>query len=314
MAKHINYEQTKTIEKCLDQGLMLNEIANLIDKDPRAISRHIKNYRTIYKNGKFRNQCGRQKNCEIKHLCDKCANGICKYCSLKNCNKSNCESFTENPCCDKLQKFPFVCNGCTNIASCKEPKYVYNHEIAYKEKTKKLSLSRSHITIDSEMISLVDEIITPLVKKGISLEVILRNHPELGISLTTLYTYIDKGIFSIKNIDLKRKVRYKARKRAKTVVINYSFLENRCYEDFIKYIVTHSNDLIRELDTIEGRKGGKAVMSLLCRQFNFQLLFLINSISTGTIIEVFDTIKFEIGESVFRQYFPIILTDLINIQ
>lgn len=55
-------------------------------------------------------------------------------------------------------------------------------------------------------------IISPLIEQGQSPDQIAANHPELCMSVRTLYTYIDQGLFTARNIDLKRKVEFKPRK------------------------------------------------------------------------------------------------------
>ncbi len=49
-----------------------------------------------------------------------------------------------------------------------------------------------------------DQIISPLIEQGQSPYQILTNHPELDMSVRSMYTYIDKGLFTARNIDLKR--------------------------------------------------------------------------------------------------------------
>lgn len=36
---------------------------------------------------------------------------------------------------------------------------------------------------------------------------IVTNHPELELSVRTLYSYLDQGLFTARNVDLKRKVK-----------------------------------------------------------------------------------------------------------
>lgn len=309
MSKHINYQDTKIIEENLDSGISLKEISLSISKDPRAVSRHIAKYKKLYSTRKYRNSCGNQENCSIKHLCNNCANGKCKYCSLRNCNELNCSEYSKTPVCKSLEKFPFVCNACENLSSCKLPKFIYDHNYAYHAMRNNLILSRSHLHKNEAEISLIDSIVSPLVLNRISLEVIVATHPELGLSVSTLYSYISKGLLSIKNIDLLRKVRYRVRKKQPRIEVTYNYLIGRYYEDFLNLISKKSNLYIWELDTIEGNKGGKAVMSLLNRTCNLQLFFLINSIETSEIVAKFDQIKEQISENTFKKYFQIILTD-----
>lgn len=59
-----------------------------------------------------------------------------------------------------------------------------------------------------------DRIITPLIELGQSPYQIITNtnHPELEMSVRSMYTYIDKGVFTARNIDLKRQTKFKPRK------------------------------------------------------------------------------------------------------
>jgi len=308
MSKHITYEQTKIIEDLLDSNLSLTNIANNLQKDPRGISRHIKKYREIKINHKYRNTCSLQETCIIKHLCDSCVNGKCSLCRYRKCNEL-CPNYSTIPSCQRLNKFPFVCNGCEKVENCKLPKYFYFHSNVEKEMRKNLIDSRSHRYIPNETIVMIDSIVSPLIKKGQSPEVILLNHPEINVSVPTIYSLINEGRLSVKNIDLLRKVKYKVRKKYKISTIDYNYLKNRYYDDFINYISCHSNLHIWELDTIEGEKGGKAVVSLLSRSTNLQLFFLIDCIDTENILCLFDYLKDELSESLFKDTFQIILTD-----
>ena len=66
-----------------------------------------------------------------------------------------------------------------------------------------------------------DMVITPLIFQGQSPYQIITNHPELDMSVRTLYSYLDKGILSARNIDLKRQVKFNPRKVHKTQIIYY---------------------------------------------------------------------------------------------
>lgn len=57
-----------------------------------------------------------------------------------------------------------------------------------------------------------DLIITPFLEQGQSPYQISTNHPELDMSVRTIYTYLDNGLFTARNSDLKRKPKFKPRK------------------------------------------------------------------------------------------------------
>lgn len=81
------------------------------------------------------------------------------------------------------------------------------------------SESRHGIRLTNEQKAYVDELVTRLVKKGQPLSHIYAEHEaEMPMSLRSLYNYIDAGVLSIKNIDLRRKVGYRLRKKKKAVM------------------------------------------------------------------------------------------------
>ena len=74
-----------------------------------------------------------------------------------------------------------------------------------------------------------DMIISPLIEQGQSPYQITANHPELDMSVRTMYTYLDNGLFTARNIDLKRKTKFKPRKCHKTQIVSRFFRKfNSC--------------------------------------------------------------------------------------
>ena len=61
---------------------------------------------------------------------------------------------------------------------------------------------------------------------------IIANHPELNISVKTLYNYIDQGLLLARNVDLKRKVKFKPRKCHKTQITDREVFNGRTFQDF----------------------------------------------------------------------------------
>ena len=307
---HIKNDDFQLIQIGLDENLRLKDIASIIEKDDRAVSRHIKKYRvfkTVFKN---ENNCFNCGSCEKKQICGKHnCNGLCKYCAFKNCNEL-CADYLSSPTCLNLVRFPYVCNGCKKFNKCESPKYLYVYEIAKRNAEETLVNSRKHLYVAKEEIDKLNNVLKEEIKRGMSPQVILLNHPEIDISLTTLYKLIDlKMIKDVINLDLKRKTKFKIKPQKSNIIIEYNYLTNRTYDDFVAVIAKTSNVSVWELDTIEGRKGGKAIMSLLHRNTNFHLLFLINEINSNEIIRIFDYIKSQVGASIFKNTFRVILGD-----
>ena len=136
--------------------------------------------------------------------------------------------------CKRLDKAPYVCNGCTKkINHCTiAHKYYYNGRAADRKYRELLISSRSGINMTKHQLHQKDQIISPLIEQGQSPYQILTNHPELDMSVRSMYTYIDKGLFTARNIDLKRQAKFKPRKCHKTQITDCSVFTDRTYSDF----------------------------------------------------------------------------------
>ena len=136
--------------------------------------------------------------------------------------------------CKRLDKAPYVCNGCTKkINHCTiAHKYYYNGRAADRKYRELLISSRSGINMTKHQLHQKDQIISPLIEQGQSHYQILTNHPELDMSVRSMYTYIDKRLFTARNIDLKRHAKFKPRKCHKTQITDCSVFTDRTYSDF----------------------------------------------------------------------------------
>ncbi|MFI3284436.1 MAG: hypothetical protein R3Y57_05075 [Erysipelotrichaceae bacterium] len=269
--------------KCIDDAL---------GRDPRGVAYEIKSHRKVYNNANKKNICGKQIECTQMHLCNACQFGKCKECSYGSCNDL-CEYFTPYPTCKTCNRFPYVCNSCDNKKECKSPKYYYKARVAHLEYKDNVSLWKAGTKLNEVKLKELDSIIKDGVDRNISIEVIIATN-QLNISASTVYRFIDQGVLSVKNIDLKRQVRYKPRKNIKKTrekPLNYSYLEGRSFNKYIEYLTTHPNANVWQMDTVEGIKGGASVLTLHHVKSNFQLYFKINSTCNSEVIRVFDGIK-----------------------
>ena len=94
-------------------------------------------------------------------------------------------------------------------------KKIYSSKYADDEYRTTLVSAREGINQTPESIQRMNDILTPLIKeKEQSLAHIYATHAqELSCSQRTLYEYIDAGVFDVRNIDLRRAVKYKKRKK-----------------------------------------------------------------------------------------------------
>ena len=151
-----------------------------------------------------------------------------------------------------------------------------------------------------------DKIISPLIEQGQSPYHILINHPELDMSVRTMYSYLDKGLFTARNIDLKRKVSFKPRKCHRTQITNRAVFTNRLYRDFCNLQLPS----YVEMDTVHSsRESKKTLLTLFFTRERLFLAFLMNRCTEGAVRLVFDRLEKRMGTYEFISAFEYILTD-----
>ena len=295
--KHLTYEERNFIEIGLNNGRNFAEIAKDLNKDRTTVMREVQKRKFRKNPSKFNNR-----------------GSLCR--SRYECNKFDCDKKKEcyeEEICYKLTGAPYVCNGCEQKYKCRKIKYYYYAKFANDEYSENLRTSRYGINQTKEDIYDLDKLITPLIKeKHQSISHIYANHPdEITFSRATMYNYVDLGVFSFKNIDLPRKVKYKKRKESKKQRIRRetAIRKGRTYEDFKEYIGKYPDSSIVEMDTVEGIKGGKVFLTLLIRQSKLMLIYLLEQKMTECVERAIDRIKEVVGKEEFKKVFEVILTD-----
>lgn len=304
---HLTLDEREYIEHELMNNTSFADIAKYLGKDKTTISKEIKKHR-IRKEGQSIhigfNKCARRYNCHRKNICSTRCKKECKQC--KDCN-SVCPDF-EDGICFRLKHSPYVCNGCSNRFNCRSTKYYYRALPSFNKYKNILSESRQGINMTELELSNLDKLISPLIKKGQSISHIYQTHDN-PCSRSTLYRYLSKNCFSVGPIDLPRKVRMKKR-REKRIEPKYTkAMTNRTYEDFQKYIELHPELPIVEMDTVEGVKGGRVLLTFLFRNSRLMLAFILYEKTQKEVLRVFNMLEYELGNELFEKTFPIILTD-----
>ena len=125
-----------------------------------------------------------------------------------------------------------------------------------------------------------------------------------------IYNLIDIGALEVKNIDLPRKVRFrKTTKRVTYYKIDKKCLEGRKYTDFLEFLKQNPDVNIVEMDTVEGIKGGKVLLTIHFVNCSFMLAFLREHNDSKSVIDIFNMIEEKIGIDLFKNLFVVILTD-----
>ena len=311
--KHMNQDNRIVIEKGLDASKPLSAIAAELGKDPTTIAKEIKKHRAFQEHNKFNAfpiRCALAKDCHRKNVCNN--ELFCKR-ECKRCNRCHnfCPDFTPfDYSCPKTKKAPYVCNGCPKKSGCRLDKYYYRATRAQKEYKTVLSESRAGINATEEEIKALDDIVSPLIKNGHSVYMILQNHPEITQCEKTIYNYIDSGVFSVRNLDLPKKVAYKPRQAHSTEVDDTGIFEGRTYKDLEAYLKEFPDTKITEMDTVIGPEGStKVLLTLHFCAADFMMAFLLASKEAAAVEKTFDKINKAIGTYLFCKTMPLIVTD-----
>jgi len=318
MAKHLTYDNRLEIERYLKLEFSFSAISRELNRHKTTISKEVTLRSTISKKGGYgrsHNACIHRYDCDLVKLCDKnsCKTRsknkykYCRFCSY--CN-DNCKYFKEEVC-EKLKFPPYVCNSCEKKNSCTLTKFYYNAKTAQKDYENLLIESRTGILYSPEEIKRIDDIIKPLIDKGHSIHhIVVNNRDSIMLSEKTLYNYIEIGALSIKNIDLPKKVRYRSRKRIQRgYKVDKKCLEGRKYEDYLEFLDENKDIAIVQMDTVEGRKGGKVLLTIHFIDSSFMLMFLRDANDSRSVKESFKRIYDALGPKDFKCLFPLLLTD-----
>lgn len=299
--KHMSLDDRLEIEKGLKEKLSFKQIAENIGKDCTTISKEIKKH-LVFKNvgthGRPFNNCIHRKNCVFKE-------------KAKLCNIHTCSHYEKEECL-KLNKPPYVCNGCSCKHTCTLTKKIYDSTYSFKEYNETLKSTREGITFTEEQLNHLNNILLPLLKEqGQSIHhAYINNRDTIMCSEKEIYNLIDLGLLDIKNQDLPRKVRYRQRPRNNFYYkIDKKCLESRKYEDFKKFIENNPDVNVVEMDTVEGVKGGKVLLTIHFVNCSFMLIFIREHNDSQSVIDIFNMLEDKLGLNVFRKLFIVILTD-----
>ena len=312
--KHLDVNERLVIEKMLDNGNSPSAIAKALNRPRKTITTEIKKHITVVSTEK--NDCLEyiSKTCKERNACTHhCDYKLCRNCKKINCYKV-CEDYVKAHC-DKLYKSPYVCNGCEKIYYCNHDKQYYKALKADTMANATLHDKRSGFDLTEQQLKEIDDMVSPLIKKGhtpYSVTQILGD--SLPVSESTLYRLIDKRALSCMNLDLPERVnrkipQLKKRKNRDAYAILTAAKVGHLWSDYLKYIA--ANDIMAvQMDCVIGKRTDKAtLLTLHWETPHFQIAILLDSHSAKSVVEALDKIEITLGLELFREMFPIILTD-----
>lgn len=278
---HLSYEDRKNIEDGLNENKSINQISKEINRSHSSILREID------RNKKYSEP------------------------SAWNNYKINHSDLVLS--CERLKHSPYVCNGCKSRSGCRKVRWTYYAREADNSYKEVKSEARKGINLTAEEIYKINSILTPLIKKGQTINHLYINHPDiLDFSKPSFYNYVNNGVFEFSPLDFPRIVKYKKRKNSKNrrTRKEREILINRKYEDFQKFINNHPDFNIVEMDTVEGLKNeNDCFLTLLWRKSKFMLIFKLESQTSEEVSRIFNILQTLIPYDDYKRLFEVILTD-----
>lgn len=316
MAKHMSMSERTMIERGLTLGNSFKVIGKMIGRSPTTVSREVKKHRVfVARDAHPRNDCIHFNKCLRKNLCPEETQYTC-FSRCKLCQEHDCRQYCgnyEGRKCEELENPPYVCNGCPMEKSCKKDHSYYSAHKAQRAYEAERSASRKGVRATPEELKRLDELISPLVKKGQSLNHILANHrEEIGLSEKTLYNYVNANVFKVRDIHLPKKVAYRPRKNERPILthMEYKYRQGRTFESFEAFRTENPDLPVVEMDTVKSAHGSrKCLLTFTFEKGNFFLAFLLKDATQASVLAVFDHLTEHLGLAAFRELFPVILTD-----
>ena len=241
--KHIDLSGRIRIEQGLNNGESFRTIARDLNKDPSTISKEVRRHSVIKERkpdafapipcaNNYDTSKPKANVCKILHGC---GDNECTH-KCVNCRKARCSEICNHykpRQCEKLAKPPYACNGCPKKTNCMMDRKIYSSKYAQDTYETLRTTSREGINQTPESIQKLNDLLSPLIKKGQSIAHIYASHAEeIACSRRTIYSYIDSGVFEVRNMDLRRKVVYKPRKKkTATSTKDRAFRKDRGYKE-----------------------------------------------------------------------------------
>lgn len=313
MKKHLNYEDRLDIQAGLNQGKSLTAIGKEIRKDRTTIGREIKARAIPSKDALgndciYRYDCDVIKKCSYKETCfrkGKRCKSLCWLC------KEGCLDY-EKEVCERLNVAPYVCNGCKNRKACHLSRVIYDAKSAQQNYEMLMSESRKGIGVDEDELFVINNVLSPELKRGISVAVACHMHKdEIPVCMKTVYSYIQAGLLDADNFDLRRKIGMKKRKKSgPNLRVDKSCHIGRCYEDYLEYVANNPERTVAQMDTVEGSRGSiQVILTIKLLNCGVQLMYLLPRKTSKEVTEQFDKLRETLGIERFRQLFQVILMD-----
>ena len=212
----------------------------------------------------------------------------------------------------RLAAWPRCCNGCGRYRAlgCKRrPHVFYEARAAQLCADSVLVSSRRGIDADEPAAAARLEAIRDCLRRGLSPEqMAARNGGPVDLSPSTIYRWVSAGYDGMTNMELRRKVGYRPRKRAAgRAATRHS--ARRSHAAFLA-LGEDACAAAWEMDTVEGaREDSACLLTLLHRPSRLQLALPLEEKTAGCVADALGDIREVLGADGMGRVFRAVLTD-----
>lgn len=97
--------------------------------------------------------------------------------------------------------------------------------------------------------------------------------------------------------------------KKKAIKVDKTCRIGRTFEDYQKYMGENPHLPVRQLDSVEGVKGGSVLLTIHFVEQELQLAFLRKANDSQSVIDIFEKLYFELRPDIFINLFPVLLAD-----
>ena len=303
--KHITSTDRFKILKYLSLGFNIPKIAKILGYNKTSIYREIiinsivENKKKTTTIGSSMRSCKNLQECKRKGI-NRCPNLCMKYLA------KTCFLITK----------PFeICNFCERRQGCEHERVIYHPEIAHDEAKKRFKNGKTNIKLSKEELKQFDDYVSKPIINGQSPEVIksYSSDNDFPVCSKTLRNYINKGLLTARNIDLRRKVSLKISNKY-NYPRNYSHNPLRkidhLYDDYVHFMSNHPDAVTFQCDTVIGkREDKKCLLTIHADTLHFQMYFLLANKTATRVNQSFKSIMDKLGIDRFSEVFSVLLSD-----
>jgi len=297
---HLTEEERHIILTGITNGSTKAAIAETLGKDKSTIGKEIKAHRFLSYKCALSLECANYKHCTHDRIC-----------------KENCLDYIPFKC-NHRDRSPGVCNGCKDINKCRFNKYKYDPADAHHDYRMTLVSSREGFNITTSEVKRIGTIMKPLLDQGQSVYSILADHPEIGLSVKTIYTYIENGLFKDMGIDitvmsLRRQVKRKITKKKSQLYKkreDRTFLKGRTYKEYLEFIADNPDVNVVEMDTVYNDvSNGPFIQTFKFVKYHFLIAFYHTEKTAEEMVKGVNLLEDILGEELFSSCCQVLLTD-----